>query len=181
MPKGMPGKPPCSIPECYEPNEARGMCQLHYGRWRRGFDPAVDPKRSREQQFLSSVRVDDNGCWIWTRSQVTNGYGAFWDGGAITAHRWAYLHFIAPIPEGLQIDHLCRVRLCCNPQHLEPVTPAENVLRGDGLSAVNARKTECKRGHEFTEANTYIGAKGDRSCRACNALRAREYARVKSA
>jgi hypothetical protein len=80
--------------------------------------------------------------------------------------------FVGPIPEGLVIDHLCRNRGCINPTHMEPVTNAENVLRGEGPTAVNARKTHCKRGHPFDDVNTYVYAKG-RACRMCHQLRQR--------
>jgi hypothetical protein len=80
--------------------------------------------------------------------------------------------------EGLVIDHLCRVPLCVNPEHLEPVTLRENILRGESLSARRARQTHCKHGHEFTAANTYVTVKGQRYCRACDRIRHRRYWQV---
>jgi hypothetical protein len=80
----------------------------------------------------------------------------------------AYELAIGPIPEGLTIDHLCRNRGCVNPAHLEAVTNRTNLLRGDGIAALNARKTHCKRGHEFTPENTYVWREGTRACRACH-------------
>src|SRR5688500_6362748 len=75
-------------------------------------------------------RVDDTGCWVWTGNQATGGYSQIHVNGKSTgAHRVSYEHFVGPIPDGMQIDHLCRNRLCINPAHLEPVTPLENQLR----------------------------------------------------
>ena len=94
----------------------------------------------------------DDGCWLWTASTGPNGYGRFWDGiRQVLAHRWSYEHCIAPIPDGLQIDHLCRVRNCANPRHLEPVTAGENVRRGDVFG--QRPKTRCKYGHPLKGDN----------------------------
>jgi hypothetical protein len=113
-------------------------------------------------------------CWEWRGARDPNGYGTFTVARKVThfAHRYAYELFVGPIPEGLVIDHLCRNRGCINPTHMEPVTNAENVLRGEGPTAVNARKTHCKRGHPFDDVNTYVYAKG-RACRMCHQLRQR--------
>jgi hypothetical protein len=106
-------------------------------------------------------------CWVWTAARTTDGYGCFKDGPKqVMAHRFAYEQVIGPIPDGHQIDHLCRNPSCVRPEHLEPVTPRENTLRGTGPSAVHARKTHCIHGHEFTDANTYMHD-GQRKCRAC--------------
>jgi hypothetical protein len=91
------------------------------------------------------------------------------------AHRLFYEQLVGPIPDGLQLDHLCRVRHCVNPDHLEPVTQTANVLRGIGPTAVNAGKTHCVHGHPFTPDNTYINKQGNRHCRACAIRRAAEH------
>lgn len=118
------------------------------------FWPKVDKRSSDE-------------CWPWTAG-LAGPYGSFYDGRANTkAHRIAYQLVKGEIPDGLQIDHLCRNRLCCNPNHLEAVTSRENTLRGFGSSAVNARKTHCINGHPFDEANTYVQRQNHRDCRAC--------------
>lgn len=108
-------------------------------------------------------------CWVWLGGQGKQGYGQLrWRGSSsMGAHRVAYEELRGPVPNGLHLDHLCRNRLCVNPDHLEPVTPVVNILRGFGAHAQNARKTHCKRGHEFTPENTYLIAGGGRACRAC--------------
>ena len=114
--------------------------------------------------------VTESGCWLWTGAVLPNGYGVLtYQKQRKYAHRLVYELLRAPIPEGLQLDHLCRVRCCANPDHLEPVTLQENLRRGDVNQYVKA--THCKRGHEFTVENTYqyknkIG-NPKRNCRAC--------------
>ena len=133
---------------------------------------------SREAFFKKHVEVDEaTGCWNWTGALARGGYGAFeGDRGTTKSHRWAYAHYIGPIPDGLVIDHLCRNRKCCNPQHLEAVTQKENVKRGNSGKYQRNRKTHCKRGHELTVENTYTQQSG-RTCRTC--LKAREKKRVR--
>jgi hypothetical protein len=120
-----------------------------------------------EARFMA--RVDASGdCWLWTGGRAGYmKYGALRVDGRMTyAHRVAYELFVGPIPEGLQLDHLCSVPHCVNPEHLEPVTARENVLRSRGLTAQNARKTHCKYGHPFDERNTHR-FRGRRYCRTC--------------
>jgi hypothetical protein len=109
-----------------------------------------------------------SGCWLWTDRLERNGYARIAVGKPrrrFLAHRLAY-EAIEPIPAGLHIDHLCRVRSCVNPAHLEAVTPRTNVLRGVGITAANVVKTECDNGHTFDDVNTRF--KGShRSCRIC--------------
>lgn len=117
-----------------------------------------------EQAFWSMVdKSGDGGCWLWEGAQNGGGYGRFKNE---IAHRYAYTVVVGPIPEGLELDHLCRVHGCVNPSHLEAVTHKENILRGVGWGAQNKRKTHCKRGHEFTEANTVREGRS-RRCRTC--------------
>lgn len=119
------------------------------------------------ERFWTKVRQASTGCWEWTAGTTTRGYGIYQAGGCSQrAHRVAYEALMGPIPDGLVIDHLCRTRHCVRPDHLEPVTPKENVLRGTGLTAQNRRKTHCPNGHPYDEANTRI-RRGRRECRAC--------------
>lgn len=118
------------------------------------------------------------GCWLWT-GYLTDGYGKFKikPGKQVQAHRYSYELFFGKIPNGLTLDHLCQDRSCVNPIHLEPVTKKENILRGIGWGAKNARKKFCDVGHEFTKENTYIMKSGSRFCRECGRRRKREYKR----
>ena len=123
--------------------------------------------------FMRFVEIQASGCWHWTGSRDGAGYGRLSDplrpkSGSMGAHRLSYEMFVGPIPEGLHIDHLCRVPRCVNPEHLEPVTQRENTLRGIGQGALNARKTHCHRGHEYTPENTYHNRSGLwRHCKTC--------------
>ena len=112
---------------------------------------------------------------MWQRA-TRNGYGVI--RGRVPdneklylVHRLTYELIRGPIPEGLQIDHLCRVRACVNPNHMELVTQSENIRRGMAPSAINARKTHCYKGHPFSEENTYVSPKGERYCRTCGVAR----------
>lgn len=114
-------------------------------------------------------RITESGCWIWTGCLNNKGYGQFHHNKKTTyVHRFVFEVLRFTIPDDLCIDHLCRVRCCVNPYHMEPVTNKENILRGESGHAINARKTHCYRGHEFTPANTYIRKMGERECRKCH-------------
>ena len=129
-------------------------------------------------------KVDKSGeCWEWTGSLSPEGYGRISVGGRpMYAHRLSCEDAHGPIPDGYTVDHLCRVRKCVRPDHLEPVTQRENCLRGESPAAKHARKTHCVHGHEFTRENTYVRPDSPpgrpyRECRTC--IRART-ARKKS-
>lgn len=131
------------------------------------------------EKFLKSLVVVEGGCWEWQGGMnLRTGYGSLYVGGykTVLVHRYSYQHYKGEIPAGLAIDHLCRNRKCANPDHLEAVTLGENVLRGVGVTAVNARKTHCHKGHEFTPENTYVApTKGGRDCRECRYESGRKY------
>ena len=106
-------------------------------------------------------------CWLWSGYiHKRTGYGRL---GQSLAHRLVYETLVGEIPPGLELDHLCRVRHCVNPKHLEPVTSAENTRRGA------AALTECKHGHLMSNINTYVAPTGRRQCRVCNKLAVRLY------
>ena len=117
---------------------------------------------------VPEYRPDLGPCWTYPKTLTEFGYVYFMvNQKSVAMHRFAYEMLVGPIPAGMQLDHLCRVRHCVNPHHCEPVTNRENGLRGISFAAANARKTHCPRSHEYTPENTYIGSKGERKCRAC--------------
>lgn len=133
-------------------------------------DDARLPKR-----FRIKFEIRDCGyatpCWAWIAGKGGKGYGQFQEKTkkAVSAHLYCYRVLVGPVPDGLTLDHLCRNRCCCNPAHVEPVTLGENVLRGVGDPAQNARKTHCKHGHPFSGSNLYIEKMtGYRVCRVCH-------------
>lgn len=125
------------------------------------------------ERFLAKVEPEPNsGCWLWSGAVTSNGYGRFGISRRVVrwAHRVAYEHWNGPIPENLQIDHLCRVRSCVNPQHLEAVTCRTNLLRGMGFVGRQARQTHCLRGHllEGDNLSPWHLRHGQRHCQACS-------------
>ena len=179
----------CSIPDCGRPHKARGWCNTHYEAWRQHGDPLTllihRDRGSPEERFWAKVdkdgpipeRCPDLGpCWLWVAARIGNGYGNFWDGHRVVlAHRFAYELLVGPIPDGLEPDHLCRVRHCVNPAHLEPVTHGENARRGEAGLVMNALQravTHCPKGHAYTAENTSWW-QGHRKCRACDRERHR--------
>jgi hypothetical protein len=132
----------------------------------------LTPRRLRT--FWSRVNKTDD-CWLWIPKPERNGYGRMWiNNQRLGVHIVSYLLSGKLIPKGLVIDHLCRVRNCVNPEHLEVVTRGENVLRGIGITAQHAKQTHCKRGHPFDKQNTYF-VKFGRDCRICRNLAAKRY------
>lgn len=131
-----------------------------------------------KERILSNIKTDSNGCWIWQLSKEKKGYGRMKvNYKTLMAHRVSYEAFVKNIPEGLQIDHLCKNTSCVNPDHLEPVTAKENLHRSSLTDRWKAKKqiSHCPQGHEYTESNTLIkkNAWGNdcRNCRKCNSER----------
>lgn len=138
--------------------------------WRRIDDPKA--------KLLARTVAGPNACLIWTGAKTDQGYGHITvNGERCYTHRLSYELHVGPIPDGMHLDHLCRVRACCNPHHLEPVSPGENTRRGEP-----ANRTHCPAGHAYDKANTRIRKRLDkksgapittRECRACGAERNR--------
>ena len=180
----------CSVDGCGGTGKiVRGLCGKHYAKWRKYGDPLAGREFALEEgpdKILSKMVVSETGCWVWTGNMHVDGYGLVYTKKRRFreyAHRYAYSTFVGPIPDGLQIDHLCHTRdetctggiecphrRCVNPDHLELVTQLENFKRGRNPLSLNARKTHCKNGHEFTPENTATRSDGYRRCMECDRI-----------
>jgi hypothetical protein len=126
------------------------------------------------QRILKKIELTKSGCWAWNASKYKNGYGQVWNGFRTEqAHRVTYKLYIGPIPEGHEIDHICRNRGCVNPAHLRCVTHKENIRCSGAIMGDNARKTHCKRGHPLSGDNLKVCQDGARQCRTCLRMHAR--------
>jgi hypothetical protein len=143
---------------------------------RKGTWPYITERISQEDRgFLTP-------CWVWTGGLNEKGYGCarFRDFDSTRVHRVVYELKVGPIPDGLVIDHLCRVRACCNPSHLEVVTTAENNRRALAYRPPGVRwggspkRSHCMSGHPLSGDNLYVSPKGARRCRACQGVRRRQ-------
>ncbi len=129
------------------------------------------------ERFWARVAVTP-GCWLWQAGKSADGYGRFsYQGKSVTSHGFAYQQLVGLIPDGLELDHLCRVRECVNPSHMEPVTHKENLMRGISPSAIHAEQTHCAQGHPYSEDNTYLRPTGTRRCKTCERVHSAEYVR----
>ena len=137
-----------------------------------------------------TIPEPNSGCLIWLGPLNNSGYGQMKTGyksegtrRTYLVHRIAYEHFVGPIPEKMDLDHLCRVRCCVNPAHLEPVTRRENNLRGIGPQVHRARKAAqqyCKRGHQLFGDNMFLNSEGKRACKACRKQLSEKYRRQRA-
>ena len=170
----------CPINDCGRKPRTRGMCNSHYTNELRRGRIRVLLKPSAEDRFWSKVDKTET-CWLWALP-VTGRYARFkLSGSDRQAHRVAYEWANGPVPDGLEIDHLCRVRHCVRPSHLEAVTHTENLRRGNGWSGRNVRKTHCPQEHPYSPGNTYTLKHGGRRCKTCAKLATRKYLRKKAA
>lgn len=148
----------------------------------------MSARRPQVDRFAEKIALTESGCIEWIGATNGVGYGMFfidWAGGRNLrqlAHRWSYEYHVGDIPHGLVIDHLCRNTMCCNPEHLEPVTQRENTHRGYSVSAIHAAKSECIHGHELSGSNLILRANGKwRDCRECKRQKDRNYRQRKAA
>lgn len=172
----------CTIEGCGRRHKARGWCAFHYHRYLTRNGDVSDPiPLTFEQRLWSKVNKSGpvpnfrpalGSCWIWTASLDPNGYGQFAvdatkaSNSVRRAHRVVYEVVVGPVSEDLDLDHLCRVRACVNPSHLEPVSRRVNILRGFTLPARQVMFTHCPQGHPYDEQNTYWYG-NNRKCRKC--------------
>lgn len=131
-------------------------------------------RTSIEARFWPKVQKTPT-CWIWTAGTTKDGYGRIYLGGGrgakrSVAHRVAYELLVGSVPDGMVLDHLCRVTSCVNPDHLEVVTVRENTRRGTNAWATAHRTGTCHRGHSLAEGNYYVGTNGSRTCKECSRI-----------
>lgn len=172
----------CQVPECDRPAEIRGIaCRPHISRLYRHGTLETRPKPTPMERMWARITEQPGPtggppCWIYSGDDAGNGYQRIKvNGKRHMAHRWMWEQTYGPIAAGLELDHLCRNPPCCNPAHLEPVTRKVNSDRGFSPWGINARKTHCKHGHEFTPENTYRHTNGGRMCKACAAIASTKY------
>lgn len=186
----------CNVDDCSEkvgPKGARGMCPRHYQQWQKTGSPTGTLRIAAIDRFMNRV-AQQGDCWMWTGSDNGDGYGMFSDRPKyrwiVRSHRWSYEFFIADIPDGLNLDHLChnadpfcpggptcRHRRCVNPWHLEPVPTLLNIKRG----AHTRYRPDCPAGHPYNTANTYINPLGRKVCRICRRASQERYERRRAA
>jgi hypothetical protein len=161
--------------ECPTRAKAHGLCDKHYRHAREAGTIVVAPRKTEWERFWEKVEIGD--CWEWLAVRTTHGYGQFMRSGpgSRLAHRWTWETLVGPVPEGLDLDHLCRNRACCNPDHLEPVTRRVNQLRGATTVAAAFKATHCQHGHAWTPENSGVQDGTGRYCRPCKRERSRAY------
>ena len=173
----------CAVDDCHtEGRLRRGWCIKHYQRWVRYGDTERHPRQYAPVLDRMFELVDVGDCWLWTGRLSPGGYAVFSVvRGTHRAHRIVWEELVGPLPKGLTLDHLCRVRHCVNPDHLEVVDIRTNTLRSPiSPAAINSRKTHCKYGHPFSGDNLRITPEGYRACMECKRRASREWQRAKA-
>lgn len=175
-------KTTCILPDCnrLRVKNAWNYCHTHATRMRRFGDIHAHPRASTVERFWRSFDRDaTSGCWVLKKPNP-KGYGVVrtTSGRSMSAHRYAYSMLVEPVPDELQVDHLCRNRSCVNPSHLEPVTARENALRGESPFIKLHLAGTCVRNHP---AHEFVYRQGRRACRACEREKAARYRAAKKA
>lgn len=165
----------CRADECTTAAEVKALCRKHYQRMRK---TGTTTRRDALDRFMAKVEISDDGCWIWTGYLNPAGYGQFGVGSRLVlAHRWLYEQAVEQIPDSLTLDHLCRVTACVNPDHLEPVSLAENIRRAAAVRDYGQPMAVCAHGHAMTPANSYRrpGRRNSLACKTCQREASRRY------
>lgn len=164
----------CKIEDCEKAAIARGWCQMHYCRWKTHGNPETIGKQWKltpKERLYQYIEKTDT-CWLWTGNTDSLGYGRlFMPSGTVLAHRLSYQFHKGEVPQDLELDHLCRVRHCVNPDHLEPVSHQENVLR--------AKPSTCPRGHDYDRRVKNPDGSSKRVCSICRRASQRRFEQQK--
>jgi hypothetical protein len=166
----------CTAPDCDRPVHIRGYCTMHYQRVRKHGTTELPPRPTLAERLAARIVITESGCWEWQGAKNDRGYGQIGVGRVkrFYTHRVSYELHVGPIPDGLQLDHLCRNTICCNPEHLEPVTARENMRRGRSPHMLLGLANRCAKGHDLREVG-YVRPDGQgRICKTCRAERLSE-------
>ena len=170
----------CNAGNCDRHSAKKGLCTMHHQRLKR--NGSTQNGQGVDSRFWNKCSIADNGCWEWQGFLNPAGYGQFsaGNGKVMLTHRWTYQRFVGPLIDGMHIDHLCRNVKCCNPEHLEQVTPRVNMERTTGHRHSHYSKgnrSHCGNGHEMTPENSYKrpGRVNSYACRACHAEYSRQW------
>lgn len=139
-------------------------------------NPIPEVSSADKRRLFKRLVLEDHGyvtrCLVWQGATTWDGYGIFSiDGTLYMVHVLTWTWEKGPVPDDMMLDHLCRWRSCARTEHLHPKTGTENTLIGVGPTALNAQKTHCPKGHEYTPDNTIITNEGWRRCRTCEQAR----------
>lgn len=159
----------CRDAQCSRKAKHREMCGMHYQRYMLSGGHRLD----HLDRLFSKIEIYENGCWIWQGSRDSHGYGRtnIGKGKIKNTHVLFFTWLVGEVPKGLELDHLCMTQSCVNPDHLEPVTHAENIRRW----AASLNITHCPQGHKYDGNNTYVNPLGRRICRICSNAAAVRY------